>query len=319
MRRSVFRAVATSLLSCALAFVSPAAHAHEASSSVVNNAPTINQGDRIATNFRQCQVGYVDAISRTFYIARHCVGDSQAGEAVYKGNQPVGFTYDATDTTALESRTFRDDVIAIRMYATTKVGTNEYSTDAVIPYDQVNVGDKVCARSRMAGRTNCGVVTKKYNAIITIATDNQTIRGDSGGPAWLVDDNGNPRGLIGVSSYFYETQTEHEGQMLWKSGFPSLSDMPCSRDRRDLIEQGGCGPRLDGPGQLVPSDQKAPHTSYLSSEFSRAVNHLSSDSQQGDAAIAKDIGALVSIVLAVVGVVAGLTGAMRMIAPYITR
>lgn len=312
---AIFKMSAALLLSVATALGTPLAYA----SSSASTAPqTVSQGDHINVRSGSCQVGYVDPTSHTFYIARHCVETTKSGEIIYKNNRPVGFTHDDGHPGTEVPYSMRNDVIAIHAYPTVKLGANQYSTDTFIPYGHINIGDKACARSHMSNRTVCGNVVEKANATITIATDEPLRKGDSGGPAWIVDDSNNPQGLIGVFSYHYTIPVVRDGKEVWLSTFTSISDLPCDDEAADTKRQ-GCGLRPDGPYQLAPATQQAPDTTYTSSEYKQANNDLSSALKRGDTLNEKQIGTLVSLILTIGGAVMSLAGIAKVIATHIRR
>ena len=70
----------------------------------------------------------------------------------------------------------------------------------VLAHNDIAIGDMLCAYGAASQRTSCAPITA-VNAH-TITTDYAgTIKGDSGGPAWIINADGTTRSIAGLASY----------------------------------------------------------------------------------------------------------------------
>ena len=201
-------------------------------------------------------MGYVDKQSRTAYVALHCA-DSRAGERVFVNGVAVG--YSMYDSFTLHGGSYlRNDVQPVRLYADTRIedDANTYTGDAVYPYSGIHVGDKTCSYSRRKNEVLCGEVVNASDGVIL--TNHGGINGDSGGPVWRVDDEGNSLGSIGVYSYSVDGRDTYYGYASTEVAAcgDSKSGIPIKRSVSNFSP--GCGLREDRPGAMDPISLRQP-------------------------------------------------------------
>lgn len=161
---------------------------------------TVNQGDRLRVpSGGYCTIGYVDNTARTITTAKHCA------DAAFSHNTPfakVGFgVISRTPPTHLPDR----DIAYIHLSDNVEIGDNQYSTNVILTHSDVEAilnttpNTQVCSLSRRANTTHCKPVTRIDHAYLySRGATNRS--GDSGGPVWLIDDQGKPLGFVGVIS-----------------------------------------------------------------------------------------------------------------------
>lgn len=203
MRRATKLGAAALAVTLALAGAAAPNAAADLSSVRYTAGVVVNQGDIVEVGITKCQVGYVDAASKTVYVARHCFTQGP-GEVLYKNSQAVGYS---TRAGLIDVRFKNDDVMAVRLYEDVIAGQNLFSGDAIVDYDTLESGMEVCANSVKQRKVVCGSLQGAGDGVIKVESDDTLIQGDSGGPAWLVDDSGNPLSFVGVISQTSTTET----------------------------------------------------------------------------------------------------------------
>lgn len=287
------------------------------SSSKQNGPVVVNQGDAVGRRNGECQVGYVDKKSHTVYLARHCFGEAP-GELVYtKGNIPVGKT--TRSAVPPEDGAFNylnDDVMAVQLFSDIVAGDNRYSGDALASYPSLMKGMRACMNSRQMGKVVCGVIEGAADGVTSVVADEAPISGDSGGPGWLVDKNGEPAGLLGVLSIGgTQSSTEQAGRrkitkLTWE--FDSLTHKPCRTNTESPKfmpkNPSSCGLREDAPGTFTPLTEKRPliknEPGWTSSQFEQ----ISSKRKQGIDINDEERQAIIETLVIAVAVLLGLAG-----------
>ena len=160
----------------------------------------LHQGDVIRIDNRLCTLGYIDPVARTATLAAHCVpSDHEAELYNYETDTPIGKIVShhngATDNA-------RNDVLTFNLYDTVTLTDypNPYSGNTLLTLDDVQFGDKACSYSAMTQSVRCGVIYNTDSTVVFGSPELGGVQGDSGGPMWLVDDENNPKGLLGVYS-----------------------------------------------------------------------------------------------------------------------
>ena len=165
------------------------------------NAPyvTMHQGDKIQTLTSSCTLSYVDKETRTGYTAAHCIGDRLTTDVaqrrtaiplwgVHEGTPTyIGEAIMATNVTDLAIVKFADNVV---------IGDNIYSGNTMFT-GELSADDYIC---RYGAESRIGACTPYYstNDDTVYSQDEHLIPGDSGGPSWVSDAQGNPKGYLGV-------------------------------------------------------------------------------------------------------------------------
>lgn len=188
--------------------------ANQSSITDVVGKPILNQGDYVVSltgSPQKCTIAYVDKVRRIGYTAAHCIspdGEKQGDVHWMKDFdqwsdiRKIGtitahpkYDYNGFDRFAniydLAIIYFNDNIV---------IGDNIYSGDTLLDIHSVKLGDKVCNYGTSTRKINCGEV----NQLHPYDFFQSTIRsqaGDSGGPTWLIDENGNTQGLVGVTSF----------------------------------------------------------------------------------------------------------------------
>lgn len=195
--------------------ITPSSH----SSTALRTRPvTVEQGMRISTtnatqqrigiSLQFCTLGYIDHERRIGYTSAHCVtgieeGTYQPGGApvTTRDQRLIGRIY--PNTAYMRGDTYGNDVAVIVFNDNVTLGENKYSGDTVL--DPANI-DRDTARFCTYGATTKHVQCGTWEPTAARTTDNEfsitgtnTINGDSGSAVWVVDDNGEPLGLYGIS------------------------------------------------------------------------------------------------------------------------
>lgn len=156
------------------------------------------QGDIIRIENQRCTLGYIDPIARTATFAAHCVPSGREIELYQDATSvPIGKT---TSHFNIGIDNSRSDMITFDLYDTVGLADqpNPYSGDTLLSTDDVEFGDKACSYSAMTGSVRCGTIYNTDGNVIFGSPELGGVQGDSGGPMWLVDDNNNPKGFLGV-------------------------------------------------------------------------------------------------------------------------
>lgn len=280
----------------------------------------VNQGDVVEVGITKCQVGYVDAASKTAYVARHCF-TQDAGEILYKNSQAVGFS---TRAGLIDARFKNDDVMAVRLYEDVIAGQNLFSGDAIADYDSLESGMAVCANSVKQRKVVCGHIQGAGDGVIKVEADETFIQGDSGGPAWLVDKAGNPVSFLGVISQTSTVEAPPSKTWYeWK--LTSVTNKSCKTSTEVptylASKPKSCGIHDDAPGLLAPvttiRPAGLPWTQRAADEFAVLSSKIKAGEplsrQQEDMVL----GLTLSIVIGLAGL--GVYAAYLLGEPMITR
>lgn len=160
---------------------------------------TMSQGDKIQTLTSGCTLSYVDKETRTGYTAAHCIGDRRTTDiaqrrtaiplwGVHEGKPTyIGEAIMATNVTDLAIVKFADNVV---------IGDNIYSGNTMFT-GELDTDDYIC---RYGAQSRISACTPYYftNNDTVYAQDEYLIPGDSGGPSWVSDAEGNLKGYLGV-------------------------------------------------------------------------------------------------------------------------
>lgn len=164
---------------------------------------TVNQGDFIDLGLARCTVGYIDHAAHRIYLAGHCAsGDNYTTRL---NGAPLG-KFTKSDPTATSGFRGNMDIGYITPHRNVVLGENTYTGDApVIGASDVNVGDTLCFYGGRSKSVACDTITDVNEHYVSVhGTANggkhDLQSGDSGGPAWVVDDEGTPVGVVAVAS-----------------------------------------------------------------------------------------------------------------------
>lgn len=167
----------------------------------------ISQGDPIYVGITECTVGYIDSTTGTAYTAGHCVegadDPAHATVSLIANNGAKRLRFGTAKPHSNYNLHTRDRVVdgaAISPNRNVAMHNAITGNAPVLARDDIAVGDTLCAYGVASQRTRCAPITA-INAH-TITTDYAgTIKGDSGGPAWIVNADGTIRGIAGLASY----------------------------------------------------------------------------------------------------------------------
>ena len=280
----------------------------------------VNQGDVVEVGITKCQVGYVDAASKTAYVARHCFSQD-AGEILYKKSQAVGYS---TRAGLIDARFKNDDVMAVRLYDDIIAGQNLFSGDAIADYDSLEADMEVCANSVKQRKVVCGHIQGAGDGVIKVEADETFIQGDSGGPAWLVDEAHNPVSFLGVISQTSTVEAPPSKTWYeWK--ITSVTNKSCKASTQAptylAAKPKSCGIHDDAPGLLAPATATRPPglpwTQRAANEFevlSAKIKAGEPLSQQQEDMV---LGLTLSIVIGIAGL--GVYGAYLLGEPMIAQ
>lgn len=174
---------------------------------------TVNQGDFIDQALSRCTVGYIDHAANRIYLAGHCANTDTYTARLH--GAPLG-KFTKSDPTATSGFRGNMDVGYITPHKNVTLGENTYTGGAsVIDASDVNVGDTLCFYGGRSKRVMCDVVNDVNEHYVSVpGTANggkyDLQNGDSGGPAWLVDDEGIPVGVVGVASHVNSNPQENQ-------------------------------------------------------------------------------------------------------------
>ncbi|OIR40438.1 hypothetical protein BJP08_10875 [Corynebacterium sp. NML140438] len=320
MQRATRLGVVTLATTLALAGMAAPSNATTLSSVRFTPSIVVNQGDVVEVGIAKCQVGYVDAVSKTAYVARHCFTQGP-GELLYKNSQAVGFS---TRAGLIDARFKNDDVMAVRLYADVTAGQNPFSGDTIADYDSLESGMKVCANSVRQRKVVCGHTQGAGDGVIKVEADETLIRGDSGGPAWLVDAAGNSLGFVGVISQTSTVEAPPSKTWYeWK--VTSVTNKSCKASTEVptylTAKPGSCGIHDDAPGRLSPLTQMRPPGQPWTRRVADEFEVLSSKIKSGDPLSRQQedmvLGLTLSIVIGLAGL--GVYGAYLLGEPVIAR
>ncbi|WP_311475586.1 putative Ig domain-containing protein [uncultured Corynebacterium sp.] len=164
---------------------------------------TINQGDKIFNNGHGCTVGYIDKPNNRIFLAGHCSDggplyftDTQ-NRNYYLGTVVTEFDFegDLTDSTMSKDWGYID----IPEHRSALLGENAYTSDSVLLPSMLRVGQMVYGFGQTTGHVMQNYVMGVINNVIHFTQDDPMHKGDSGGPNWVIDEDGK-RHFIGVNS-----------------------------------------------------------------------------------------------------------------------
>lgn len=159
----------------------------------------ISQGDMITAGETTCTVGYIDKEQRLLYTANHCgYGTSDVFNAEGKKIGQLQSTY--IDGTTPPSK----DIAVIKLDENVTPGDNTYSGDKKVSVDELKPRDTICSYSRKQEKVRCGQIIDTDNNVIIATRNAGGEQGDSGGPAWVVNNIGAPIGFVGTYLGFWE-------------------------------------------------------------------------------------------------------------------
>lgn len=182
---------------------------------------TVNQGDYIDAGLTKCTVGYIDHTANRIYLAGHCMSDNTY--VARKDNIPLGRFVSPKRTDTLSKNV---DVGYIEPHNHVTLGENIYSGDTVLTPDDVHVNDTLCSYGGRTREIICAPISNINSyAIYTKGTaeggtaDMQS--GDSGGPAWIRNEDGSVRGFVGINSH---TRGNPQTGESYKNGYAIFSN-----------------------------------------------------------------------------------------------
>ena len=214
MRRPSLRAIATTAAAVAALAISPA---------TAQAAPVpVYPGMEVHQDKNLCTLGYVDPTLRVAFTAGHCRGSGTVtdkdgnfigGMAVYRDNTPDGSTVKTTDPISdfegigLSTDALPNDVLP---------GGRVLVSD---PGVVVKPGDPVCHFGVTTGES-CGTVEAVNNGWFTMANGIVSQKGDSGGPVYVLADDGRAL-LVGL---FNSTWGDFPAAVSWQAIRQQASD-----------------------------------------------------------------------------------------------
>lgn len=176
----------------------------DASVQVAPAETAVRQGDHILVGNTHCTLSYVDAANNIGYTAGHCAENTDqnpvqvilikdgAYQRIGTASFVDGYNPKAFDRTV--------DAVAITFERTYDLANDITHAAPILTPDEVHVGDTVCTYGATTRTENCSRIFEVDTHTFT-ASYAGTRLGDSGGPAWIVDDNSAIRGIAGFTSY----------------------------------------------------------------------------------------------------------------------
>lgn len=166
---------------------------------------TIDQGDKIFTARGRCTVGYIDKPNNRIFLAGHCsdggphffTDENDPTRDYYLGTMVTEYEFEGELTDSTMSKDW--GYIDIPEHRSALLGENVYSSDSVLLPSMLRVGQMVYGFGQTTGHVMKNYVMGVINNVIHFTQDDPMHKGDSGGPNWVVDENGN-RHFIGVNS-----------------------------------------------------------------------------------------------------------------------
>ena len=166
---------------------------------------TIDQGDKIFTARGRCTVGYIDKPNNRIFLAGHCsdggphyfTDENDKNRHYYLGTMVTEFDFegDLTDSTMSKDWGYID----IPEHRSALLGENRYTSDSVLLPSMLRVGQMVYGFGQTTDHVMQNYVMGVINNVVHFTQDNPMHKGDSGGPNWVVDEEGN-RHFFGVNS-----------------------------------------------------------------------------------------------------------------------
>lgn len=167
----------------------------------------ISQGDPIYVGTTTCTVGYIDTATDTAYTAGHCVeganDPAHTNVSLITNNGAKRLRFGTAKPHSNYNLHARDRVVdgaAITPHRNVAMRNAITGNAPVLAHDNIAVGDMLCTYGAASQRTSCASITTIGTH--TIATEyTGTTKGDSGGPAWIINEDGTIRGIAGLASY----------------------------------------------------------------------------------------------------------------------
>lgn len=164
----------------------------------------VSQGDHILVGNTHCTLSYIDIERNLGYTAGHCAENTDQNPVqvvlIKDGTrQRIGTAsfVPGYNPTSVD----RDIDAAVITFEREYNLSNDITHNVpVLTPDDIHVGDSVCAYGAATRTDNCSRIVEIDTHTFT-ASYAGTQLGDSGGPAWIVDDNGAVRGIAGLTSY----------------------------------------------------------------------------------------------------------------------
>jgi len=176
--------LAAAVIAAFVAAVSPAAAA--------DNGVTVFPGMEIRQESTACTLGYVDSVARIAFSAGHCRAN---GPVTDRNGRLIGVVTTSRDNTPDGSVVRVDHVISdyetISLAADVSISNilpdgRALVADAIAP---LAVGQPVCHFGIVTGES-CGTIERVNNGWFTMSNGIVSQRGDSGGPVYVMADNG---------------------------------------------------------------------------------------------------------------------------------
>lgn len=181
---------------------------------------TLAQGEVIYTQNATCTAGYIDPDTRTLYIAGHC---GKNGEVVYNSKgQKLGTLISGYRDGSTVSR---NDIGTVKLGEWVINQGNTFSGDNHVAPRDIAPHDTVCSYSTRQTQVLCGEVIDVDDTVIVTERRAGGIPGDSGGPSWVLNPDGSPKGFAGVYIGFWEPT---------EAGFVSVAT-PNTKGNDDIV------------------------------------------------------------------------------------
>jgi hypothetical protein len=212
LRRKCLRTVVLATASIALLTGSPVAASPLAQA--LPGAPVF-PGMEIRQDTNKCTLGFVDVQTRTAYTAGHCRGSGPVGD---KDGNVVGHQVQFRDDTPNGATISTDHLIsdweAIALAPDAQINDVLPSgrTLSVDPSVVPQVGERVCHFGVATGES-CGTVEAVNNGWFTMANGVISQKGDSGGPVYVLADDGRAV-IVGM---FNSTWGQYPAAVSWSN------------------------------------------------------------------------------------------------------
>lgn len=178
------------------------------------------QGDVIYTQNAACTAGYINPETRTLYIAGHC---GKNGEVVYnsKGQKLGTLKSHYPDGSAVS----RHDIGTVALGEWVIDQGNTFSGDNHVLATDIAPHDTLCSYSTRQAQVLCGEVIDVDDTVIVTERRAGGMPGDSGGPSWILNPDGSPKGFAGIYIGFWEPT---------EAGFVSVAS-PNTKGNDDIV------------------------------------------------------------------------------------
>lgn len=228
-----------------------------------SNKYRIHQGAKIDIRYRKnadpssirtfsCTAGYVDAQEGSVYLAQHCV-DHEPGYTMYgiylnTPNYGRKLIASPSDVSSASITAEEDEDVAVNDLAKVRItgksvvaGENRFSGDEIAAHP-VQVGDLLCALVEHGETVSCGEVpyakdNSIYQSMAAFIAEPASIKGDSGGPMWIVDrETGATKMLAvisGTTAYYGHDRNDPESRALINRGaylYQGTAPKPAQKD-----------------------------------------------------------------------------------------